>query len=107
MPCEKSIINTGKTNNETGGEDHMKKRVLGLMLCLCMLVTMLGCVVQPAGTGTPTAVPDAPKATDAPKASTPTEENITLKWALWDYETTVYWGALIDAYKKVKPNLTI
>jgi multiple sugar transport system substrate-binding protein len=85
----------------------MKKKILGLVLCLCMLVTMLGCVAQQAGTATPTAVPDSPKATDAPKATTPTEENITLKWALWDYDTTVYWGALIDAYKKVKPNVTI
>ena len=38
---------------------------------------------------------------------TKTEEKITLKWALWDYDTTVYWGALIDAYKAVKPNVTI
>jgi len=98
------ILYTNKsTGTKKGGEDRMKKKILGLVLCLFMLTAMLGCVAQQAGPATPTAVPDAPKATDAPKP----EEKITLKWALWDYETTVYWGALVDAYKKVKPNVTI
>ncbi len=84
----------------------MRTRVLGMIFCLSLVLTLLvGCVAPPTATTTPTT---APAATEAPKAEpTKTEEKITLKWALWDYDTTVYWGALIDAYKAVKPNVTI
>lgn len=32
---------------------------------------------------------------------------VTLKWALWDLELTPYYSVIIDAYKKVAPNVTI
>ena len=33
------------------------------------------------------------------------EEEIVLRWALWDYDTTPYWKALVDTYKsKTKCN---
>lgn len=34
-------------------------------------------------------------------------EAVTLKWAIWDQETTTYWGALADAYMEANPNVTV
>ncbi|MDR2505434.1 MAG: extracellular solute-binding protein [Oscillospiraceae bacterium] len=35
------------------------------------------------------------------------EEPITLKWAMWDYNSTAYYKAIADAYKEANPNVTI
>ncbi len=35
------------------------------------------------------------------------EEQITLKWALWDISSTVYYQPLIDAYEEANPNVKI
>jgi multiple sugar transport system substrate-binding protein len=35
------------------------------------------------------------------------EKEVKLTWALWDYEKTPYYKALIEEYKKIKPNVTI
>ncbi|NLM10563.1 MAG: sugar ABC transporter substrate-binding protein [Clostridiaceae bacterium] len=80
----------------------MKRKVLVLLLCLSLAVTMLaGCSSQPGSvTATPTTAP-------SDGGSQTPEDKITLKWALWDYDSTPYWGALIEEYKKVKPNVTI
>lgn len=78
----------------------MKGKALVIVLCLSLIVTMLaGCTSQP-GSAAPTTAPSG-------GSSETTGDNITLKWALWDYDTTPYWGALIEEYKKVKPNVTI
>ncbi|GHV42480.1 sugar ABC transporter substrate-binding protein [Spirochaetia bacterium] len=31
----------------------------------------------------------------------------TIKWAIWDYDLTIYYNALIDAYKAKNPNVTV
>lgn len=43
----------------------------------------------------------------ATASSTPSDEPVTLKWALWDWEATAYYQPLIDAYKAAHPNVTI
>ena len=35
------------------------------------------------------------------------EEEVTLKWALWDISSTVYYQPLIDAYEEANPNVKI
>ena len=35
------------------------------------------------------------------------EETVTLKWALWDISSTVYYQPLIDAYEEANPNVKI
>lgn len=35
------------------------------------------------------------------------DENITLKWALWDWDATAYYKPLIDEYNKTHPNVKI
>ncbi|HZK27506.1 MAG TPA: sugar ABC transporter substrate-binding protein [Thermoclostridium sp.] len=78
----------------------MKRKVLSLVICLSVVLGLFaGCVPT-------TTTPPAPTATPQTGGSQ-TEEEIVLRWALWDYDTTPYWGALVDAYKKVKPNVTI
>ncbi len=62
----------------------MKKRILSMLLIMAMAVSMF------AGCG-----------------SKDKSEGVTIKWAVWDQETTAYWQALVDAYKEVKPNVTI
>jgi len=78
----------------------MKAKVFSLILCLSLVFTMLvSCIPAPPATSTPQATPTtAPVAKDTPAP----EESITLKWALWDYDITPYWGALIDNYKAAK-----
>lgn len=84
----------------------MKRKFFVLILCLSLAVTMLaGCASGKSGTGTGTATPSpSPSGGNTGKTD---GEKVTLKWALWDYESTPYWGALIEEYKKVKPNVTI
>ncbi len=41
------------------------------------------------------------------QSEAPSGEEITIKWALWDYEQTAYYDAIIEGYKKVNPNVTI
>ena len=79
----------------------MKTKVLGLVLCLSLVITMLVGCATPSVTATPTTAPSSGGSSES------SDENITLKWALWDYDTTPYWAALIEEYKKVKPNVTI
>ena len=62
----------------------MKKRVLSMLLIAAMAVTMF------AGCG-----------------SKEESKGVTIKWAVWDQETTAYWKALVEAYKTVEPDVTI
>ena len=36
-----------------------------------------------------------------------TQEDVTIKWALWDEDLTTYYKPLIDGYKSKNPNVTI
>ena len=92
------------------------------MLAASMVVSLAGC----GSSGTQTQAPAAPAETQqaqepaqAAPAETPAADKqdaaadaaggdaVTLKWAIWDKESTPYWQALVDAYKSVAPNVTI
>ncbi len=45
-------------------------------------------------------------ATDA-NAGDAAGEAVTLKWAIWDKDTTPYWNALKEAYEAANPNVTL
>lgn len=86
-----------------------------------MVVSLAGC----GSSGTQTQAPATPEtqqaqqepaqaapetqAADNQNAATDTASGdaVTLKWAIWDKESTPYWQALVDAYKSVAPNVTI
>lgn len=99
----------------------MKRKVLSLILAAGMVVSLAGC----GSSGTQTQAPAAPEtqqaqqepAQAAPETQAADNQNaaadtaggdaVTLKWAIWDKESTPYWQALVDAYKSVAPNVTI
>jgi multiple sugar transport system substrate-binding protein len=41
------------------------------------------------------------------KAQQPAAGPVTLKWAMWDYDLTVYYKPLVDAYQAKNPNIKI
>ena len=96
----------------------MKKKVLSILLTAAMAATLLaGCggTEEAANAGTE-AASDAQTATTQEAASeqgtetAPAEaagEAVTLKWAIWDQETTAYWSDLKEAYEASHPNVTI
>ncbi len=97
----------------------MKKKLLSVLLAAGMVMSMAGCGnsnSQPAAsndnaaeTQTQAAETEAKTeaASDAQTADAAGGEAVTLKWAIWDKESTPYWQALADAYKEVAPNVTI
>ncbi|MCR5093891.1 MAG: sugar ABC transporter substrate-binding protein [Lachnospiraceae bacterium] len=105
----------------------MKKRLISMLMGVTLVVTSLaGCgeggaqtPAQPAQTETPaqTEAPAADTTADAPAADTTADapaadtaaadEPVTIKWALWDKDSTVYYQPLIDGYTAAHPNVTI
>ncbi len=91
----------------------MKKRLLSVLLSTVMAVTLL------AGCGSktePAPVAETPSETQKEEPAAKAEEPapaeaaadpVTLKWAIWDQETTVYWQAMADAYTAANPHVTI
>ena len=82
----------------------MKRKVLSAILTFALAaMTLAGCAGTTAAPATDTAA--APAATEEGGASE--DGAVTLKWALWDKDTTVYYQPLIDAYTAAHPNVTI
>ncbi len=79
------------------------KKLLCLALALVMSLTLL------VGCGASASTPASVSTSDAAPAnsSDPTNESVTLKWALWDIDATAYYQPLLDAYKEKNPNVTI
>ncbi len=90
----------------------MKKKIVSVLMIAAMATTMIaGCGGSSDSASTDTdANTDAAPATET-AAATDTGSGdgdaVTLKWAIWDQETTTYWGALADAYMEANPNVTI
>lgn len=96
----------------------MKKKLLSVLLTAAMLSTVLaGCGSKPASNQSSAASEPSSEAqtsevssessSESSSAEEESAEPVTLKWAIWDQETTAYWQALVDAYKEVAPNVTI
>lgn len=87
----------------------MKKKLLSILLATAMAVTMLtGCGNDTNNNNAQGSAPEASKEeTPSAEAGGETTEEITLQWAVWDLPGTHYWQPLVDAYKKVAPNVTI
>ena len=95
----------------------MKRKVLSFLLVGAMTASMLvGCgskteapAEAPATDTADQADTAKPEANDAAAAdeSSADGEKITLKWAIWDQDTTPYWQALKDEYEKKNSNVTI
>ena len=100
----------------------MKKRLISMLTGLTLLAASLaGCgeAAAPAPAAQAPAATEAPAKEEAPAAEAPAaeapaaeeapaaDEPVTLKWALWDKDATVYYQPLIDGYTAAHPNVTI
>ncbi len=97
----------------------MKKRILSSLLAMTMVVASItgcGSAAQNAPAADTTAQTETKTEEAAPAdntqaaaetTETASDEPVTLKWALWDVSSTVYYQPLIDAYTAAHPNVTI
>ncbi|MDR1538769.1 MAG: extracellular solute-binding protein [Clostridiales bacterium] len=92
-------------------------RSLAIIVCLALLSACAGSsppaanatqapASQVEATVAPVADPTAAPTVE-PTPEAPADNSVSLKWALWDKELTIYYQALLDAYKAVKPDVTI
>ncbi|MCR4741188.1 MAG: sugar ABC transporter substrate-binding protein [Lachnospiraceae bacterium] len=95
----------------------MKKKIISTLLATAMLaVTLTACAGAPAATApaesapaetTEEAAPAEETATEAEAPAEASDEPVTIKWALWDKDATVYYEPLIEGYTAAHPNVTI
>ena len=93
----------------------MKKKVLSLVLATAMMSTLLaGCGSSEgttasgssaAGSSTPSSSQTTSSETTG--SNTTTAEPVTLKWAIWDQETTQYWTDIKEAYEASHEGVTV
>lgn len=80
------------------------------MLLVCSMFAGCGNTAGPSSTESvvsseKSSVSTAPdNASSVPAEST---EPVTIKWAVWDFETTQYYQDIINAYKEAAPNVTV
>ena len=80
---------------------------------MLLVASMTGALLAGCGSGeTASTDASADAAADtntetAADAAATDGEAVTLKWAIWDQETTPYWNALKEAYEAANPNVTI
>ncbi len=88
-----------------------KKLIAGLLVTAMAMASLAGCAAAPAPAASGDAA--APAATEAAapaatEAAAPAAEgDVTLKWALWDIASTVYYQPLIDAFEAEHPDIKI
>ena len=89
----------------------MKKTTKKLLSLLLALVMVLGLAACGGDSGETSKQPEGSK---APESKTPEDsskpagdEEVTLKWAVWDVNLTTYYQPLIDAYVADHPNVKI
>lgn len=101
----------------------MKKKLLSTMLVAAMMTTLLaGCGNEPVNGGQESSsAPEQSSAQQSESAGAPEQssepapegnesaggEDVTLKWAIWDQETTAYWNDLKEAYESSHQGVTI
>lgn len=93
----------------------MKKKVLSLVLATAMMSTLLAGCGSSEGTtasGSSAAGSSAPASSQTTSSettgsNTTTAEPVTLKWAIWDQETTQYWTDIKEAYEASHEGVTV
>lgn len=89
----------------------MKKKVLSIVLATAMMSTLLaGCGSDGASTDGSSSAPaesSSAAGSEAASGETTAAEPVTLKWAIWDQETTQYWTDLKEAYEASHEGVTI
>lgn len=81
----------------------MKKKLLCMMLILAMVLTsFVGCGKKAADDNTSSNTGGTPT-----ESSSKPKDQITLKWSVWDINSTTYYQPLIDAYEAKNENVKI
>ncbi|MDE5951021.1 MAG: extracellular solute-binding protein [Acetatifactor sp.] len=95
----------------------MKKKLIGTMLVAAMMTTLLaGCGNEPGSDNVDNSS-DSGQSSVQQTETTPagndnnnvggSSEEVTLKWAIWDQETTAYWKDIKEAYESTHEGVTI
>lgn len=95
----------------------MKKKIVSLMITAAMLASVLvGCGSQAAAPAPAEPAPapaaeekaeEAPAPAEEAPAAEEAAEPVTLKWAIWDKDSTPYWVALQEEYEATHPGVTV
>lgn len=93
----------------------MKKKVLSLVLATAMMSTLLAGCGSSEGTtasgssaaGSSTPASSQTTGSETTGSNTTTAEPVTLKWAIWDQETTQYWTDIKEAYEASHEGVTV
>lgn len=91
----------------------MKKKVLSIVLATAMMSTLLaGCgsdnaASSEAGSSAASSAASQAASSEAASSETAAAEPVTLKWAIWDQETTQYWTDIKEAYEASHEGVTI
>ena len=93
----------------------MKKKVLSLVLATAMMSTLLAGCGSSEGTtasgssaaGSSTSASSQTTSSETTGSNTTTAEPVTLKWAIWDQETTQYWTDIKEAYEASHEGVTV
>ena len=93
----------------------MKKKVLSLVLATAMMSTLLAGCGSSEGTtasgssaaGSSTPASSQTTSSETTGSNTTTAEPVTLKWAIWDQETTQYWTDIKEAYEASHEGVTV
>ncbi len=80
----------------------MMKKTLSVILSLACVASLAACGASNKEAAT-TAAPAATQSAGTEASAAP----VTLKWAIWDQESTAYWEALATAYESSHQNVTI
>lgn len=84
----------------------MKKRIVSIVLAAVMAgIAVAGCGSSSA---TSASTDETTQTADASSTESGADgDQVTLKWAVWDVASTVYYQPLIDAFEKENPNIKI
>lgn len=90
----------------------MKKKVLSLLLATTMTAALLtGCGdssnTQGSGSSAESKESTAKDSSSTSTDNSSTTEAVTLKWAIWDQETTQYWKDIKEAYEASHEGVTV
>lgn len=83
----------------------MKKKLLSVVLAVAMMSTLLtGCGNDSSNDGSLDA--NGQQSSNS-AGGQEAAKDVTLKWAIWDQETTQYWGDIKKAYEDAHPGVTV
>ncbi len=93
----------------------MKKKALSLVLATAMMSTLLaGCGSSEGTTASGSSAASSSATASSQTASSETTDSaqtaaepVTLKWAIWDQETTQYWTDIKEAYEASHEGVTV